>query len=709
MDTWPPADATPIDINDFYDQLLEVGYSYGDAFQGVRAVWRRDTDLFAEVTLPDGVRAEAGRFTLHPALSDAALQPLLLNVIASKQTQMPFCFNRIQVDGSGASTLRVRLTVHGEECSIWAADSTGQPVLSIGAVVIRPISSRQLAVGRWSTSDSLLRIRWSPVAALSGVHDLAPDDTVRWCAETDPRRAAAWALASVQSFLHDDTAGSTRIVLVTRGAMVCDPADVVDVAQAAVWGLVRSARSEHPGRFVLVDVDGRDSSAAMLPEALTLDEPELAIRGDVVSVPRLARVAGEHRTSTLPRSLDPVGTVLITGGTGVLGGLFARHLVTEYNVRNLVLTSRRGPAAPDSAELVAELTELGANARAVACDIADRTQVETLLTDIGPSLTGVVHAAGALDDGTVESLSAERLDIVFRPKVDGAMHLDELTRHLDLALFVLFSSVLGSLGAPGQANYAAANTAMDALAIHRRAAGLPAQSLAWGFWQSASGLTGHLDGKDRGRLVRSGVLPMPSEQGLALFDAAWADDSVALVTATLNLNARGSWVSPLLRGLAVSRRPVSVSDSPTPSSVESLSSRLASLFAPERTTTLVGIVRSHAATVLGHSDPEAIGRDRPFKELGVDSMTAVELRNRLGAETGLRLPPTVVFDHPSPLRLAEHLAERFATLIEPKRESAPAQTTAAAVASPEQIDDMDIGDLVDMVNTGSTGLERGSQ
>jgi polyketide synthase 12 len=996
--TWPPAGAAPVYIDGLYDQLVQVGHFYGDTFQGLRAVWRLDGDLFAEVALPDGVRAEAGRFTMHPALLDAALQPLMLDVVASGQARMPFSINRVQVHGSGASELRVRLTAHGEEFSVSAADPAGQPVLSIGAVVIRPISSGQLAVGGRSTTDSLLRVRWSPVAVPSGVHDLPPDVTVGWCAETDPRRAAAWALASVQSFLRDDSAASARLALVTRGAMVCDPADDVDVAQAAVWGLVRTARSEHPGRYVLVDVDDRDSSATMLAAALTLDEPELAIRGDAVSVPRLVRVAGEDRITvpdapswhlevndkgsteslallsdesastplmteqvrvavravglnfpdalvtsgippddeytgqegagvvvevgpevpdlvvgdrvlgiwrqgvntvaiadrrrvaripagwsfaqaasvpityatalyglrdlggvrpgdrvlvhgatgsagaaaghvaerlgaevfgaadvadqfgtvdvvlnllagefsdalpqvlkpggrfvevgkssspersdpradhqsfdllsldvdvlgdlladvielletdalaelppfrawdvrqarealrctrqgkhvginvlTLPRELDPDGAVLITGGTGVLGGLLARHLVTEHNVRNLVLTSRRGPDVPGSAELVAELTELGANPRVVACDIADRVQTQTLLDEIGTSLTGVVHTAGALDDGTVESLTAERFDVVFRPKVDGAAHLDELTRHLDLALFVLFSSAAGTIGTQGQANYAAANAAMDAIAIRRGSAGLPAQSLAWGLWQSASGLTGHLDDNDRGRLARAGVLPMPTEQGLALFDAACADGRVALVAATLNLHSQGSGVSPLLRGLAKPKRRMAPGGDPTTSNAESLSSRLAGMAAPEQTATLVAIIRSHAATVLGYTDPEAIGGHRPFKELGLDSLTAVELRNRLSAETGLRLSPTVVFDHTSPLRLAEHLT----TLIVPTHESGPAcdtsaalpfQTAEVAVASEEQIDDMDIATLAAMVNSGSTGLEPG--
>jgi acyl carrier protein len=254
---------------------------------------------------------------------------------------------------------------------------------------------------------------------------------------------------------------------------------------------------------------------------------------------------------------------------------------------------------------------------------------------------------------------------------------------------------------------------MDALAIRRRAAGLPAQSLAWGLWQRTSGLTGHLNDQDRGRLARVGLLPMPTEDGLALFDAAVADGGVTLVTAALNMNSQDSATSPLLQGLGRPRRRVVTDGASAASTPESLSSRLAGLAVPEQTSALVTIIRSHAASVLGHAGPEAVGRDRPFKELGVDSLTAVELRNRVGAATGLRLPPTVVFDHPSPRRLAEHLI----SLITSESESEPTSDTSAApnqavrsrafvtVATEEQVDDMDIEALVAMVNTGPAGGE----
>jgi acyl carrier protein len=339
--------------------------------------------------------------------------------------------------------------------------------------------------------------------------------------------------------------------------------------------------------------------------------------------------------------------------------------------------------------------------------VAERAQVETLLAEIGAGLTAVVHAAGALDDGTVESLTAERFDAVMRPKVDAAALLDELTRHLDLAMFVLFSSMAGTLGSPGQANYAAANTAMDVIAIRRQRAGLPAQSMAWGFWQSASGMTGHLAGADRERLARSGMRPMPDELGMALFDAALADGGATLATAALNLRVDGSEVSALLRGLAAPARRVAVG-APSASKVASLAGKLAGLPAQERTALLTTLVRAHAATVLGHADAEAIGRDRPFKDLGIDSLTAVELRNRLSSETGIRLATTVVFQYPSPVELAEYLATLFEPADITAAPASPAVTAVTAVtaaASEEKIDEMDIEALVAMVKGEPAGTD----
>ncbi|TGA92113.1 type I polyketide synthase, partial [Streptomyces palmae] len=392
---------------------------------------------------------------------------------------------------------------------------------------------------------------------------------------------------------------------------------------------------------------------------------------------------------SVPAGLDAQGTVLVTGAGGVLGGLVARHLVTEHGVRHLLLVGRRGRQAESIAELERELAALGAGVTVAACDVADREALAGLLDSVPVErpLTGVVHAAGVLDDGVIESLTPERLDAVLRAKVDAAVNLDELTRGADLGLFALFSSAAGVLGAAGQGNYAAANAFVDALAARRRAQGLPAVSYAWGLWAQRSAMTGHLDATDLARMARGGLLPLPTEEGLALFDAALGTAESLVVPAKLDYPglgalARTGTVPALLSGLV--RRPAALPatrrtvDTPEAGEESPLRRQLAGLGARERERLLLDLVRLNAATVLGHADADAVEAERPFKEHGFDSLTAVELRNRLNAATGLRLSATLVFDYPTPAALARRLRTE---LLGDMEESAEASETEAATAS----------------------------
>ncbi|QWF78553.1 3-ketoacyl-CoA thiolase [Amycolatopsis sp. CA-230715] len=993
-DVWPPEGATAVSLDGFYERLLERGYGYGPAFRGLRAGWVRGDEVFADVALPEG---STGEFGLHPVLLDSALHAAELNPATGDcaAARLPFSWTGISLHAAGATALRVRLAPAGRDAlAVTVADTSGRPVASVDALTLREVSASQLRPAR---HESLFRLDWTSLVTGADAVDPAAfaelaDSGVRVARRFDdpaalaaaitagaeepevvfasctagPESVAHNALALLQSWLAEEQLDAVRLVVVTHGAVATAPGeDTPGLSSAAVWGLVRSAQSENPGRFVLLDLDEAEAPAEVLAKALATDEPQLAVRGGGVLVPRLARAdsgdafvlpgspwrldvrergslanlapldcpesvaplgAGEVRIAvrasgvnfrdvllalgvvpgdgpmgleaagvvvevgsgvtdlrpgdavmglfdgsfglvatsdrrrvvpmpsgwtfeqaastpivfltafyglfdlgglgagesvlvhsaaggvgmaavqlarwcgaevfgtaspgkwevlwgqgfdadhvassrdlefegkflaatggrgvdvvldalarefvdaslrllprggrflemgktdqrdpeqvaaehpgvmyrvfdlieaspdrvqemlvqlldlfeqgvltplpvrswdvrrapeamrflgqakhvgkvvlTMPTALDPEGTVLVTGGTGTLGGLVAKHLVTDHGVRNLVLTSRRGPAADGAADLVAELTDLGAHAEVVACDAADRDALAAVLEAIPAEhpLTGVIHAAGVLDDGVVSALTPERLAAVMRPKVDAVLNLHELTADNDLAAFVLFSSASATFGDAGQGNYAAANTFLDALAAHRRANGLPGVSLAWGFWQTRSGMTAHLSDADVARMRRAGMAPLSTEDGLALLDAALGMDDALLLPMRVNLGALSGQVPSVLRGLVrtPARRTVSTVDNDG-----SWKARLARLPGAERDALLLDLVRDQVASVLGHNRPGSIETGRAFKDLGFDSLTAVELRNRLGAATGLRLPATLIFDYPT--------------------------------------------------------------
>ncbi|MFF1868473.1 SDR family NAD(P)-dependent oxidoreductase, partial [Kitasatospora herbaricolor] len=1023
---WPPPGAVAVDTTALYETLAGHGYDYGPAFQGVCAAWRLDGVVHADIALPEDRAAEAGRYGIHPALLDAALHPLAAGLLAdgapggdAPATALPFAWTGVTLAATGATTLRVRLERTGpDSVALTATDPAGGPVAAVERIALRPLAPGALAAARPSGrhQDGLHHLAWKPSGALPadradwvrlpehvlGSGAALPDAaalftegdakapagavlplTVR--PGTDVVAATAELLGLVRDWPAQEHLAGTRLTVLTRHAVTTGPADGrVDPVAAALWGLLRSAATEHPGRFALLDTDDRPGSRDVLGAALALDEPQLALRGGEVLTPAVvplpaepdltppaeggawrltptgdtldalallpapdaerpllpgevriavraaglnfrdvlitlgvypdqaqlgteaaglvtavgegvstlapgdrvtglvnggigpvavtdhrllaripdgwtfaqaaavpaayltafyalvdlaalrpgerllvhsaaggvgiaavqlathlgaevfgtagpgkwetlaalgidpartassrtldferqflgttagegvdvvlnsftddfvdaslrllprggrfvemgkadlrdpATVAGQHPgvtyrsfdlleagpqrigelltellalfgsgaltlppvtvwplarageairhlgqarhtgkvVVTVPAPLDPAGTVLVTGGTGTLGALTARHLVREHGAGHLLLVGRQGPQAPGAAELAAELTGLGAQVTVAACDVSDRDALAELLAGVPAEhpLTLVVHAAGALADGVLESLDAERLAAVLGPKARAAGHLDELTRQADLADLVLFSSVSGVLGGGGQANYAAANAYLDALAQRRAADGLPATSLAWGLWQQASGLTGHLDGTDRARLARGGLVPLGDREGLALLDAARRTGRPAVVTARFDLRADAGPddVPALLRSLVRTPARRSAAAGPAAGAPGSLATRLAALDAAGRAEALLQLVRSQAAAVLGHGTVEEVADDRAFKEIGFDSLTAVELRNRLGAATGLRLPPTTVFDHPTPQALAAHLHRTLA-------------------------------------------------
>uniref|UniRef100_UPI0035AC194D type I polyketide synthase n=1 Tax=Streptomyces longispororuber TaxID=68230 RepID=UPI0035AC194D len=1055
----PPAGATPLAIDGLYDSFADAGFDYGPAFRGLREVRRHGDDLYALATLPEDVQGTTGSgFALHPALLDTVLHAAVAGgviEVTGEQGWMPFAWSGAALTGVCGPTVRVRLSPVGEGAvSLTIADEEGRGTAHVETLTFRPARPDQVRPAQplyaveWRPAppggQSTPAVSWEVVGADRGlaarlaetggenvtraasldeasgeqaprhlvlcVDDTAPADPTAPASDTDRDLLAEvgdtdkYVLDRIQRFLADETLAGTTLSVLTRRALSTRAGEGVDsLPGASVWGLVRSAQTEHPGRFRLLDIDDDETSWARIPDALALAEDQLALRGGTFLVPRLApappadqriepptdgphrlgipnkgtlenltwvpcpevtepltsgqvriavqaaglnfrdvtialglvdrtaidaglgsegagvvldvaddvtrlapgdRVTGiftgafgrvavaDHRMlmpipdgwshaeaasvpttfltayhglfhvaklekgqrvlihaaaggvgmaavqlarhagaeiyataspakwpalralgidddhlassrdlefarkflatsdghgmdvvlnslahtfvdaslTLLPRGgafvemgktdireprrvaadhpgvayeafdlyeagpeaihamfrtvmelfdegqvrLNPVavrdvrdaratfremsqgrhtgklvldvgggfggGTVLVTGGTGGVGSLVARHLVTEHGVRSLVLAGRRGAAADGAPELVAELTGAGAEVKVVACDVADRTALAALLADLPARypLTAVVHAAGVLADGTVESLTPESLDHVLHAKAGGAVNLHELTRDRPLSAFVAFSALAGTLGNGGQANYAAANAFLDGLAAHRRASGLPGTSLAWGWWEQSSGMTGTLDDTDLSRLRRMGIAAMPTPEALALFDAACAADAPVLVPARVDVTAlRNKAVDDvplLLRDLATTGRTRRTEPATPRDEGPGLTARLAALPADEAAAAVLDWVRDQVAVVLGHPSGAAVDAGQTFTQLGFDSLTSVELCNRLAAATGLRLPSTLVFNHPTPHEMGEHLHG----LLRPAPDPDPACTAGTA-------------------------------
>ncbi|MFJ9927513.1 SDR family NAD(P)-dependent oxidoreductase [Streptomyces misionensis] len=693
--TWPPTGAEPVDVEDR---------------PGLRAAWRAGDELYAEAVLPDSERDRADRYTLHPELLHAAFG--LRSQERGDGVLLPHAWSGVSVHAPGAGTVRVRVRPAGDDAvTIELSDADGGPVASVASVRARTMSPQQVLASRVAHRNWMFQVDWVEHTAVpttdagaewtvledtrAGIDALrtavdggaaAPAHVLLPCAPGEgdaaaaTRRLLADVLSAVQEWVADERFSDARLVVMTRGAVEPD-GTAVDLAHAAVSGLVKSAQSEHPDRLLLLDVDDSvsdDGIAPALAAALAaLDEPQAAVRDGKLYVPRLARITPPEDPAASARNFegptvparsgedptaavwDPEGTVLLTGATGGLGRSLARHLVTERGARRLLLASRRGPAAEGIGELANELEELGAHVDVAACDIADRDALAALLASVPAEhpLVAVVHAAAALDDGVITALTPDRLDTVLRPKADGALHLHELTKDLDLSAFVLFSSLAGVLGSAGAASYAAANAFLDGLAHSRRAAGLPGTSLAWGLWTDNGGMGDRITEADRNRMGRAGVVPFTPAEGLALFDAALAVDRPVIVPVRLDLPglramSRTGMLPAVLRGL--------VGDTAAPAEttaggIPALARRLAGMPETDQEKLLLELVRNQAAAALGHATAARVEPTTAFRDIGFDSLTAVELRNRLKAATGLRLKPTLVFDHPNPVAIARLL------------------------------------------------------
>jgi malonyl CoA-acyl carrier protein transacylase/NADP-dependent 3-hydroxy acid dehydrogenase YdfG len=760
---WPPPGAVAVETAGAYEVMAAGGYEYGPAFRGLQAVWRRGPEVFAEVALPAEAAAGAGSFGLHPALLDAALHAVVLAEtggdsgapgIGAREVRLPVAWTGVSLHAAGAAVLRVRLSQQAEGLSLAAADGTGAPVLSVDSLESRPVAAGELEADRGGLQDALFSVAWVPVPSIvdeqvmagrwavagddhlglaagladAGIEvraypspaDLAAaielgepiPDVVLACAGVGAggsdeaaaaRLAAGQVLGLIQGWLAQEWLSAARLVVVTAGAVAARPGEgLADLAGAAVWGLVRSAQSENPGRLMLADLPAGDGVVSDLPEvlgvlaaALQAGEPELAVRERTAYARRLARPAGGLMPGDGgPRRLAATGTALITGGTGTLGALVARHLADTGRARGLLLASRSGPAAPGAAVLAADLAARDTDVRVAACDAADPAVVAGLLAWVPADcpLTTVVHAAGVIDDGVIGSLTPDRIDAVMRPKADAAWHLHQLTQDLDLDAFVLFSSAAATFGSAGQGNYAAGNAFLDGLASYRRAAGLPASSLAWGLWADASAMTGHLGEDSRARMATAGVTALSAADGLALLDLATARDEALLVPARLNLaalraGAQAGALPALFHGLAGGPARRAAAAGQADSAGPALRERLARASEAEQEGVLSDLMRREVAVVLGHDSPEAVDMELGFLEQGFDSLTLLELRNRLNTVTGLELSGSAVFEYPTPTALAWQLRAELCDqvlLADDSRErpdaAAPRYTTSGDAA-----------------------------
>ncbi|MFB8419259.1 amino acid adenylation domain-containing protein [Streptomyces albidoflavus] len=657
--------AESVPLTGFYDRFRDLGIDYGPAFQGLTDLWRRDGELHAVLRLPENLRTDG--FGMHPALLDAAFHTVLAAEEArdagARRVLLPFEWSDVRLYATGSSVVRVRVRLDAthEQAELSVTEENGAPVLT-GRLRLREATAGSL---RTATEQNLYRVEFHPCPApaapltetvatgpLAATLALPPLDATTAPAASrvvvdarqpagTPEESTATALTRARELLTDPHLDGAELVWVTRRAVAADEGETVDLAAAPLWGLLRAARAEGH-RVRLVDVDPH-AGPDTLRAALATPEPELVVRGTEVRVPRLVRLSS--RATRPADAQDTPGTALITGGTGELGRQVALHLVTARGTRRLALASRQGENAEGAAELVAELTAAGAeHVRVVACDVTSRDAVARLVASV-PDLTEVWHLAGVLDDGLLTDQTPERLARVWAPKARAAQWLHELTADRPLTSFVVFSSAAGVLGSAGQSPYAAANAYTDALVRERHRQGLPGLSLSWGLWEQAgTGLTAGLGQAELARMRRQGVTALTAAQALAALDTALGTGAAHLVPVRVDLSGPEATRSPLLRARTRVRH---LADART------AGTGWAGLPEPGRLRALTELVRREAALTLGTS--AEIHPGSVFTDLGLDSLMAVELRRALATATGVTLPATAVFDHPTPAGLAAYL------------------------------------------------------
>jgi acyl transferase domain-containing protein/D-arabinose 1-dehydrogenase-like Zn-dependent alcohol dehydrogenase/NADP-dependent 3-hydroxy acid dehydrogenase YdfG/acyl carrier protein len=734
-----PPGSVPLDLESFYQRIFDVGFTYGPVFQSLTKAWsNHDGFEVIEAELADGV--DGLGYGIHPGLFDSILQPLALvtrdadekPVIdgvspASDHARVPFAWTGVTLYKGGSRRLRVRVQRRTSDTfGLSLFDDAGEPVMRVESITFRePEPSKVGAAG--GVGGTLYELDWQlvdfpegaaanfallaqdadqPAASRHGstasVHTTdadaaqAPRAAIKSIGEA-PRFVLARVsppggpvLAQLRSSLERvtriiqegllDRASELPVALVTRGAVSTRGSEELDdLAAAAVWGLVRSAQSEHPGRFVLIDVDvdvdvvvdGSVEMLAAIAAAVASGEPQVAIRGGRHFIPAL-RPSNDGAESPRRHVFSPDGTVLITGGTGSLGSAVARHLVINHGVRRLLLIGRQGPDADGAGKLEDELRRQGAVVTTVACDVAVLADLRSVISAIPADapLSAVIHCAGVLADNAITSMKPAHIDKVLAPKADGAWNLHELTSDKDLGAFVLFSSVAGTVGTPGQGNYAAANAFLDGLAQFRRASGLAATSLAWGPWSASDSMSGKLVSSEWARLARAGLNPISTQHALAMLDEALGRPDAVLAPLALGVSAyrdgvaTGDAPSLLLRTMQSGFRPRVQPGAG--SSTANFQNQLASGDPADRRQRVLGLVRGQLANVLGHGSEKSIATDEQFTDLGIDSLSALDLRDSLNRSAQINLPPTVIFDFPTIDALVDRIEMEFSDVPESK-------------------------------------------